>query len=144
MKGIKINNIEIILRKSLIANFLLLITLTLNAQKKWSLEYCFSYAMGNNLEVIAGNYNKDIQAQNLTVSQREYLSNLTANFNNNLQLGTIGNTQNGRLRNDIFSNNLSLNTELLIFNAGKLKKNIKKMSMTYQRLIMICNKLKIK
>ncbi|MBS9773576.1 MAG: TolC family protein [Tenacibaculum sp.] len=119
----------------------------LNAQKKWSLEECFNYAFENNLEVIGGKYNKEIQLQNVKIAKREYLPNITGNITNNFQFGTLKTPQEEHMRNDLFSNNLSLNTQLLVFNAGKVNKNIEKneydLSATDYDLKQIKNKIRL-
>lgn len=99
--------------------------LGLNAQKKWSLRECVDYAVKHNLQVIQNEYSKQIQDSNLKIAKKEYLPSVSANMSNNVSFGQTS-FGTGSLRNDRFSNNGNLGADVLVYNNGRLEKNIRK------------------
>lgn len=99
---------------------------TVSAQKIWSLQECVDYATKNNLQVLQNNYNKQLQDKNLSVAKREYLPNVNGTISNTASFGqgqdVFGNSQ----RNDNFNNNANLGANMLVYNHGRLEKNIRK------------------
>ena len=96
------------------------------SQKKWSLQECVNYAVENNLQVLQNNYNKNIQEKNLEISKREKLPSVSGNIGNTASFGqgqdVFGTTQ----RNDNFNNNINVGANILVYNNGRLEKNIRK------------------
>lgn len=95
------------------------------SQKKWTIQECVDYAIKNNLQVQAQAYNKDVQTKNLDMAKREYLPAVSGQINNNANFGQslVGTTS---IRNDSYYNGASVGASMLIFNNGRLEKNIRK------------------
>ena len=96
------------------------------SQKKWSLQECVNYAVENNLQVIQNTLNTKTQDNSLQIAKRQYLPSVAGNINNNASFGqgrdVFGNTN----RNDNFSNSASVGADILVYNNGRLEKNIRK------------------
>ncbi|MGG5209319.1 TolC family protein [Chryseobacterium sp. MIQD13] len=99
--------------------------LGLSAQKKWSLRECVDYAVEHNLQVIQNQYSKQIQDSNLKMAKKEYLPSVSANMGNNVSFGQAS-LGTGSIRNDRFSNNAGIGADVLVYNNGRLEKNIRK------------------
>ncbi|WP_370900705.1 TolC family protein [Chryseobacterium gossypii] len=99
--------------------------LGVNAQKKWSLKECVDYAVKHNLQVIQKEYSKQVQDASLKMAKREYLPSVSGSINNT---ASFGQTQfvNTSVRNDNFSNSANLGANILVYNNGRLEKNIRK------------------
>lgn len=96
-----------------------------NAQEKWSLKECVDYAVKHNLQVIQNEYSKQMQDSNLRIAQKSYLPSVNANMGNNVSFGQAS-LGTGSIRNDRFSNNANIGADILIYNNGRLEKNIRK------------------
>ncbi|UOE38342.1 TolC family protein [Chryseobacterium oryzae] len=96
-----------------------------NAQEKWSLKECVDYAVKHNLQVIQNEYSKQMQDSNLRIAQKNYLPSVNANMGNNVSFGQAS-LGTGSIRNDRFSNNANIGADILIYNNGRLEKNIRK------------------
>ena len=96
-----------------------------NAQEKWSLKECVDYAVKHNLQVIQNEYSKQMQDSNLKIAQKNYLPSVNANMGNNVSFGQAS-LGTGSIRNDRFSNNANIGADILIYNNGRLEKNIRK------------------
>ncbi|MGC4129428.1 MAG: TolC family protein [Bergeyella sp.] len=96
------------------------------SQKKWTLQECVNYAAQHNLHVIQNNYNKNIQEKNLEISKRQKLPGVSGNISNTASFGqgqdVFGTTQ----RNDNFNNSINVGADILVYNNGRLEKNIRK------------------
>lgn len=96
------------------------------SQKKWTLQECVNYAVQHNLQVIQNNYNKNIQEKNLEISKRQKLPGVSGNISNTASFGqgqdVFGTTQ----RNDNFNNSINVGADILVYNNGRLEKNIRK------------------
>lgn len=99
--------------------------LGLSAQKKWSLRECVDYAVEHNLQVIQNQYSKQIQDSNLKMAKKEYLPSVSAGMSNSVSFGQLS-LGTGSIRNDRFSNSANLGADILIYNNGRLEKNIRK------------------
>ncbi|AZA81432.1 TolC family protein [Chryseobacterium lactis] len=99
--------------------------LGLNAQKKWSLKECVSYAVEHNLQVIQNQYNKQSQDASLKIARKGYLPSVSAGMNNSVSFGQLS-LGTGSIRNDRFSNSANLGADILIYNNGRLEKNVRK------------------
>ena len=94
------------------------------AQKRWTLREAVDYAVQNNLQVISSQYNTEIQQKTLEIAKREYLPSVSANFNNNASFGQGSDVFGTARRNDNFNNNANIGANILLFNYGRLAKNI--------------------
>nr|WP_315031512.1 TolC family protein [uncultured Chryseobacterium sp.] len=99
--------------------------LGLSAQKKWSLKECVSYAVEHNLQVIQNQYNKQSQDANLKIARKGYLPSVSAGMNNSVSFGQLS-LGTGSIRNDRFSNSANLGADILVYNNGRLEKNVRK------------------
>lgn len=99
--------------------------LGLNAQKKWSLKECVSYAVEHNLQVIQNQYTKQSQDYNLKMAKREYLPTVSASMSNGVSFGQAS-LGTGSIRNDRFNNSVGVDANITIYNNGRLEKNIRK------------------
>lgn len=106
--------------------FLSFISVFIFSQKKWSLQECVNYAVENNLQVIQSNYNNKIQDNTLQIAKREYLPSVSGTISNNASFGQGRDVFGNSNRNDNFSNSSNLGADILIYNNGRLKKNIRK------------------
>ncbi|MEC5158694.1 TolC family protein [Chryseobacterium sp. MP_3.2] len=112
--------------KSFVVFLLCLLSVSLFSQKKWTLQESVNYAVENNLQVLRGNLNTKIQDNTLKIAKREYLPSVNANAGLNGAFGQgtdlFGNTN----RNDNFRSNANVGADILLFNYGRLEKNIRK------------------
>lgn len=103
-----------------------LISATVFSQKKWTLQECVNYAVQNNLQVIQSSYNTALNENSLEVAKRQYLPSVSGSISNSASFGqgrdTFGRTGN----NDNFSNSTSVGADMLLFNHGRLEKNIRR------------------
>lgn len=108
--------------------FLLLVApvLSINAQQVWTLQQSVDHAVQNNLQVLQVSYNRQMSETNLKIAKREYLPFVSGNINNTVSFGQgrdiFGTTQ----RNDNFNNNAGVSGDILLFNHGRLEKNIRR------------------
>jgi len=113
------------MRKSLLFS-LTLMSAFLFSQKKWTLQECVNYAVENNLQVIQNEYNKKLQDYNLSIAKRQYLPSVSGNINNSATFGQGRDTFGRTGSNDNFSNSANIGADMLLFNHGRLEKNIRK------------------
>ncbi|WP_375182195.1 TolC family protein [Chryseobacterium sp.] len=99
--------------------------LAVNAQKKWSLRECVDYATKHNLQVIQNEYSKQSQDLNLKIAKKNYLPSVSGSVGNTVSFGQTS-FGTGSLRNDRFSNSANLGADILVYNNGRLEKNIRK------------------
>lgn len=111
--------------KKVLGLFLGLSSLGLSAQKVWSLRECVDYAVSHNLQVIQNQYSKQIQDTNLKIAKNNYLPSVSASVGNNVSFGQAS-LGTGSIRNDRFSNNANLSADILVYNNGRLEKNVRK------------------
>lgn len=95
------------------------------SQKKWTIQECVDYAIKNNLQIQAQAYNKDVQTKNLEMAKKEYLPAVSGNISNNMNFGQtlVGTTS---IRNDSYYNGANVGANMLVYNNGRLEKNIRK------------------
>lgn len=95
------------------------------AQKQWTLQEAVNYARENNLQVLQRNLSKSTQDLNLKINKREYLPSVSGNLQTNSSFGQqLVGTQTAR--NDNFNNNINVSANMLLFNYGRLAKQIRK------------------
>lgn len=96
------------------------------SQKVWTLEEAVNYAVQNNLQVIQNSYNKKLQDNSLEVAKRQYLPSVSGRITNSATFG-LGRDNFGKTgSNDNFNNGANVGADILIFNNGRLEKNIRK------------------
>lgn len=106
--------------------FLSLLSTFVFSQKVWTLQECVNYAIENNLQVIQNSYNKKLQDNSLQIAKRQYLPSVSGNINNNASFGQGRDVFGNSNRNDNFSNSANVGADILLFNNGRLEKNIRK------------------
>lgn len=112
--------------KKNITTLLLFISLWGFSQEKWSLRRCVDYAVENNLQVIANQYNKKIQESSLKMARNEYLPSVTANVGNSMNFGQTQGFQGSIGRNDNFNNSANIGASVLVYNGNRVGKTIRK------------------
>ncbi|WP_284462432.1 TolC family protein [Chryseobacterium sp.] len=100
--------------------------LGLSAQKKWSLKECVSYAVEHNLQVIQNQYTKQNQEYNLKAAKKDYLPSVSGSMMNGVSFGQ-GSLGAGSYRNDRFNNSVGVSADVLVYNNGRLEKNVRKL-----------------
>ena len=105
--------------------FLSFISTMAFSQKVWTLQECVNYAVENNLQVIESQYNKKIQDFNLAIAKRQYLPSVSANINNTASFGQGRDTFGRTGSNDNFSNNANVGADMMLFNHGRIEKEIR-------------------
>src|SRR5690606_17696359 len=106
------------------AVFLVLLSASTFAQKKWTLQECVNYALENNLTVVQNNLNTKNQEYSLQIAKREYLPSVSGNIGNTASFGQTSDNAGKAIRTDAFSNNASVGANMLLYNNGRLEKNI--------------------
>ncbi|KMQ71438.1 TolC family protein [Chryseobacterium koreense] len=96
------------------------------SQKKWTLQECVNYAVENNLQVMQNQFSRKISDNNLQVSKKQYLPTVSGNINNNVNFGQGRDVFGNSNRNDNFTNSAGVGADILVFNHGRLEKNIRK------------------
>lgn len=96
------------------------------SQKVWTLQECVNYAVENNLQVVQSSFSKKLQDKSLEAAKRQYLPSVSANINNTASFGQGRDTFGRTGSNDNLSNNSNVGADILIFNNGRLEKNIRK------------------
>ncbi len=106
--------------------FLSLLSTFVFSQKVWTLQECVTYAVENNLQVIQNTYNKKLQDNSLQIAKRQYLPSVSGNLNNTASFGQGRDVFGTSNRNDNFNNGANVGADILLFNYGRLEKNIRK------------------
>ncbi|MCQ4035869.1 TolC family protein [Kaistella montana] len=96
------------------------------SQKKWSLQECVNYALENNLQVLQNQLNTKTQDNSLQIAKRQYLPSVSGNINNTASFGQGRDVFGTTNRNDNFSNSANVGADILVYNNGRLEKNIRK------------------
>jgi outer membrane protein len=97
-----------------------------NAQKKWTLEECLDYALRNNLQMKQAELNIELSEQNLLQSKADALPSLNFNASHGYNWGqTIDPFTNTFASDRVRSNNLSLSTNVNLFNGFQRINTIK-------------------
>ena len=98
----------------------------LSAQEQWTLQQAVDYAVAHNLQIVSSEYNRKIQENVLQIAKREYLPGVSGNINNTASFGQGRDVFGVTQRNDNFSNSANIGADILVFNNGRLEKNIRK------------------
>ena len=93
-----------------------MICATSYSQNSWSLEECINYALNHNLKLNDLDYNIKSNKESYRQSFREMLPTISANSSYNIQYGrSIDPNNNEIVSSDFFSNNYSINADIVIF-----------------------------
>lgn len=114
------------IRTLLTVSLIALMGMTSYAQEYWSLEKCINHAYTNNISI----QNADLAVQrasvNLTQSKHARYPNLNGSSGMNLNFGrTIDPTSNSFITESFISNNISLSSNVTLFNGGAIRNGIK-------------------
>ena len=96
------------------------------SQKKWTLQECVNYAVENNLQVLQGTLNNKIQDNTLRIAKRQYLPGVSATANLGATFGQGRDIFGTSSRNDNVNSGANVGADILLFNHGRLEKNIRK------------------
>lgn len=94
-----------------------------NAQKKWSLQECISYAQKHNLQVMQNQLSQKRAEKDAKIAKNQKLPAFAGNFNHNLTLGQSQDIFGNNQRNDNYGNNVGVNGSMTLYNHGQIKKN---------------------
>lgn len=95
------------------------------AQKAWSLQECVDYALENNLTVKRSEVSAELTEVNFQQSKYALLPSLNASAGRNYNFGrTIDPFTNQFTTSQVESDNLSLNSSLIIFNGFQLRNTL--------------------
>lgn len=103
-----------------------LMSVFLFSQKKWTLQQSIDYAMEHNLQIISNKYNQKIEEYNLQIAKNEHLPTINANMSNYLRFGQTQGFQGSIGRNDNFNNDVNISANILLYNGGRLEKQVEK------------------
>ncbi|MGB5498273.1 MAG: TolC family protein [Maribacter sp.] len=95
---------------------LLLTCVNLEAQERWSLDDCISYALEHNLQLNDHRYNLESNKETYRQSIRNVLPNINAYSDYNIRFGrSVDPNDNSIVNTDFFSNNFSINSSIDLF-----------------------------
>lgn len=94
------------------------------SQKVWSLQEMIEHAKNNNLQVITSNYSLAMEEKNIQIAKNEYKPSVSMSIGNGLRFGQTQGFQGGIGRNDNFSNDIGVSTNITLYNGNKVKKQI--------------------
>ncbi len=113
--------------KKVISIILLFVGVTaLNAQDKWSLSQCIEHAMSHNIQIKQKELNTQYQENTLQQSKYNRLPDLGAGVSQNFSFGRSLNTNNNYVNTTSANTGLSLNSDVVLWNGGRLNNSIKK------------------
>ena len=102
------------------------LTSTVNAQKKWTLEECISYAVEQNISIKRTSLNLENSAVNLSQSQYGRLPSLNGSASNTYNFGqTIDPFTNQFATTTVRSNSFFLNAQVTVFNGFQTLNTVK-------------------
>lgn len=103
-----------------------------NAQQVWTLEDCIKYAIENNITVKRQELNAESAERNYFQSKMEILPNVNANGSHYYNSGKAINYETYSYVNEAFQGgNLSLSTEITVFNGLQTLNSIKKSKLDF-------------
>ncbi len=134
-----------------------LVTEVVLAQKVWSFNDCLSYARENNLQVIASKLEEQIQESNYQIAKKQKLPDVTGTVDNVFTFGPVStqrieldpsaafdnlNIQNFYKYTEGYQNNLALQSSMILYNNGNLKRTEEKNSLLLQQYQFTTEKIK--
>ncbi len=112
--------------KKIAVLFFGMICLSFSAQKKWTLQEAVNFAVQHNLQVIQNTYNYQLQSKNLEIAKREKLPFVSGSIGNSASFGQGQDVFGNIRRNDNFNNSANINSNILVYNNGRLQKTVQK------------------
>src|SRR5690606_13758591 len=110
--------------KHLFSLVIMLSSLSIFAQKKWTLIECVNHAKENNLTIQQSKINEEFSANDLETANNQWLPSVNGYVDNNLNIGTnhpaIGKGYQQ------YSNNFGINSAITIYNGGLVHLNQEK------------------
>ena len=107
-------------------------TVSIYAQKQWTLEHCLRYAQDNNITIKKAFLNTEISNQNYFQSKLALLPNLNASLSDNTNFGrNIDPVTNQITIDRVRNNNFSLSSSVTLFNGFQSINNIRKNNFDY-------------
>ena len=107
-------------------------TVSIYAQKQWTLEDCLLYAQDNNITIKKAFLNTEISKQNHFQSKMALLPNLNASLSDNTNFGrNIDPVTNQITIDRVRNNNFSLSSSVTLFNGFQSINNIRKNNFDY-------------
>ena len=99
---------------------------SLNAQQKWSLNQCISYAIENNVNLKEYEIQEKLSVEDLNQSKRNLLPGISASSNAGISYGrSIDPITNDYVTREFFNNSYSLGSSITIFDGFRLQNQIK-------------------
>lgn len=112
--------------RKFVTALLVIVSFAGNAQELWDLEKCITYAWTNSLNIIQSQQSEILGAINQKESQHAKYPSLNGSGNLGLNFGrSINPVTNDFETSSILSNNLSLNTNVQIFNGFQIRNSLK-------------------
>lgn len=134
--GLKMNRAQIIF----LIIFDLVFINTVQAQQKWSLNQCISYAIENNIHLKDFELVEKLSLENMQQSKRNRLPGINASSSAGLNFGrSIDPNTNTYINTGFFNNTYNLSSSIAVFNGFRLHNQIKyqqhrKKAAEYQRI----------
>lgn len=110
----------------LIIIFDLIIGNTVQAQQKWSLNQCISYAIENNIQLKEYEISEELSLEDVQQSKRNMLPGVNASTSAGLSFGrSVDPTTNTYINTGFFNNSYSLSSSMAVFNGFRQQNLIK-------------------
>ncbi|MBU6324250.1 MAG: TolC family protein [Bacteroidetes bacterium] len=122
------------MKKQLLAliTFLPLTGIALKAQSAWTLQECITHALQHNPEVVQAGITREQTLNNFQQSKWNQWPDLSLNSGQFLQNGrSIDRFTNTFTQTRIFSNNVGLQSNALLYAGGQLRHNVQQLRYTY-------------
>lgn len=122
------------MKRSLIIMALAVISLTVSAQKKWTLKDCIDYALQNNISLKQARLNKQSATEERKLSQAALLPSLTASTNQSVGyrpwqssgMTTVSNgTVNNKVTKTYYNGTYGINASWTVWNGNKNRNQVK-------------------
>lgn len=101
------------------ALLLLLSFVSLNAQKKWSLQECINHAQKNNISIQQQELSKNLAKEDILSARGNFYPSLNASASQNFNFGSYIDNYGGRVSRDSRGNSFNLSSGVLLFNGKK-------------------------
>ena len=122
------NNFYTMIKKRivLIIIFYLIIGNTVQAQQKWSLNQCISYAIENNINLKEYEILEKLSLENVQQSKRNMLPSVDASARGGMNYGrSVDPSDNSYINTSFFDNSYSLSSSMIVFDGFRLQNQIK-------------------
>lgn len=119
--------------KYLSLSFLVLISLKLFSQTKWSLEDCIKHAKENNIDVLKQKLQNESFYEDITTAKGNYYPDASFNASQGFSLGNSFNVSTGVGQLESSFNSFSLSSSLNVFNGFTNKYSLQKARLTSEK-----------